>query len=78
MSSEPKKIRVANIAIEMPELLESERTPTVEALLGVIGQLVMMAQCQAIEIQQLKDEIAILKGQKPRPKMTAKTHAILS
>jgi hypothetical protein len=45
-----------------PEIRPEERTPLVERLLEIIQQ-------QAEQIQQLRDEIAILKGLKPRPKI---------
>lgn len=46
----------------LPEIAPEERTPLVVALLEMIAQ-------QQELIQQLRDEIAILKGQKPRPKI---------
>ena len=55
--------------IELPPISDAERTPLVEALLAIID-----AQQQRIHqleetVQQLRDEIAVLKGQKPRPKI---------
>src|SRR5436305_13341266 len=52
---------------ELPPIPAAERTPLVEALLAIID-----AQQQRIHqleetVQQLRDEIAVLKGQKPRP-----------
>ncbi len=56
--------------MELPEIRPEERTPLVESLLAVIRQLLDRVQ-QLEEInQQLRDEIAILKGQKPRPKIS--------
>jgi Transposase IS66 family len=46
----------------LPEIPAEERTPTVLALLDVLKQ-------QQELIQQLRDEIAILKGLKPRPQI---------
>jgi hypothetical protein len=46
----------------LPEIAPEERTPLVDRLLEIIQQ-------QAEEIQQLRDEIAILKGLNPRPKI---------
>ena len=46
----------------LPAIAAEERTPLVVALLEIIAQ-------QQEMIQQLRDEIAILKGQKPRPKI---------
>ncbi len=55
--------------VELPPIPDPERTPLVEALLAVID-----AQRQRIhELEEavglLKDEIALLKGQSPRPKI---------
>jgi len=49
-----------NIEKLLPKILEGEKSPIVCQLLGIIQQ-------QAEEIQCLKDEIARLKGQKPKP-----------
>jgi len=46
----------------LPDIAPEERTPLVVALLEIIRQ-------QGEVIQQLRDEIAILKGQKPRPRI---------
>jgi hypothetical protein len=53
--------------LKLPEIRPEERTPLVEALLGIIR--VQQDRIQQLEetVQQLRDEIAILKGQKPRP-----------
>jgi Transposase IS66 family len=59
--------------IELPEIRAEERTPLVEALLGIIGQLldriVELERCN----QELRDEVAFLKGQKPRPQIKPST-----
>jgi hypothetical protein len=47
---------------KIPDIPEEERTPLVVALLEII-------QLQQEEIQALKDEIARLKGHKPKPKI---------
>jgi hypothetical protein len=53
--------------IELPEIRPEERTPLVEGLLGIIRQLLdRMGQLEET-VLQLRDELAILKGQKPRP-----------
>jgi len=53
--------------MELPDIKPEDRTPTVEALLGII-RLVLDRVSQLEETnRQLRDEIAILKGQKPRP-----------
>ena len=51
-----------NISGLIKNISESDKTPVVIALLEIIQQ-------QAEEIQHLKDEIARLKGQKPKPKI---------
>lgn len=45
-----------------------ERSPLVDTLLGLIEELVQENATQAETIQQLRDEIAILKGEKGKPK----------
>jgi Transposase IS66 family len=58
-----------SMRIEIPEIPVAERTPLVEALLVIID-LQQQRLCQVEEtVQQLRDEIAILKGQKPRPQI---------
>jgi len=53
--------------IELPEVGPEERTPLVEALLAINRQLAdRVAELEQTH-QQLRDEIARLKGQKPRP-----------
>lgn len=53
---------------DIPDIPEHEQTPVVKALLGIIEELAVTVQRQQEEIQQLKDEVAILKGEKKRPK----------
>lgn len=48
--------------LKVPEVPDDERTPLVTALLEIIQILLE-------QNQELKDEIAILKGQKPRPRI---------
>ncbi len=48
--------------LKIPKIPEQERTPLVCALLEII-------QFQQEQIQELRDEIARLKGQKPKPKI---------
>jgi hypothetical protein len=56
--------------IELPEIRPEERTPVVEALLEIIRQLAdRVAELEAAN-QELRDENAKLKGQKPRPKIS--------
>jgi hypothetical protein len=53
----------------LPEIPPEQRTPLVEALLTFIcAQQDRIAKLEE-SVQQLRDEIAILKGQKPRPKI---------
>lgn len=50
------------MSVPVPVIPESEQTPLVQRLLEIIQQ-------QAEILQQLRDEIAILKGLKPKPKI---------
>jgi len=53
----------------LPDIPAEQRTPLVEALLAVIrAQQDRIRQFEET-VQQLRDEIAILKGQKPRPQI---------
>ena len=53
--------------LDVPDIPAEERTPLVEALLALIH--VQQDRIQQLEatVQQLRDEVALLKGQKPRP-----------
>jgi hypothetical protein len=53
--------------LEPPDIPAEERTPLVESLLAILR--VQQDRIQQLEatVQQLRDEIALLKGQKPRP-----------
>jgi hypothetical protein len=53
--------------IELPPISVAERTPLVESLLAVIDLQQQRIQQLEETVQQLRDEIALLKGQKPRP-----------
>lgn len=53
--------------LELPETGPEERTPLVEALLAMIRQLLDRVQQLEGTVQELRDENAVLKGQKPRP-----------
>lgn len=55
--------------MELPEIPAHERTPVVEALLGIIRQLLDRVAQLEVTNQQLRAEIATLKGQKPRPEI---------
>ncbi len=56
--------------IALPEIRPEERTPLVEALLGIIRQLADRVSELEETQRELRDEIAVLKGQKPRPKIS--------
>jgi hypothetical protein len=55
--------------IELPPIPDAERTPLVEALLTLID--IQQQHIQQLEetVGKLRDEIALLKGEKPRPKI---------
>lgn len=53
--------------IHLPEIPDAERTPLVEELMVLIEALAQENQRQAETIQQLRDEIAVLKGEKGKP-----------
>lgn len=53
--------------IQMPTIAEPEKTPLVLQLVDIIEQQAVVIQQQAEENQLLKDEIARLKGEKPKP-----------
>jgi Transposase IS66 family len=54
---------------QLPPIPDAERTPLVEALLAIIDAQQQRLQQLEETVQQLRDEIAILQGQKPRPKI---------
>jgi hypothetical protein len=51
----------------LPEIRPEERTPLVEGLLALARGLLDRVQELEETVQKLRDEIAVLKGQKPRP-----------
>jgi hypothetical protein len=53
--------------IHLPEIPDAERTALVERLVVLIEALAQENQRQAETIQQLRDEIAVLKGEKGKP-----------
>lgn len=55
--------------LNLPPIPDAERTPLVETLLGIIDLLQQRVHTLEETVQQLRDEIATLKGQSPRPKI---------
>ena len=53
---------------EIPFISVEEATPLVKTLVGIIDLLREENQCLASNLQELRDEIAILKGEKAKPK----------
>jgi hypothetical protein len=54
----------------LPDIPEAEQTPLIKGLLAMLEQLIEHSQKQQEEIEVMKDEIRILKGEKKRPKFT--------
>jgi Transposase IS66 family len=52
---------------DLPPIPDAERTPLVDALLGIIDAGQQRNRFLEEEVQKLRNEVAILKGQKPRP-----------
>jgi len=55
--------------IEIPKISSEDKSPVVSQLLGIIEQQSALLQRLIEEIQLLRDEIARLKNQKPKPKI---------
>jgi hypothetical protein len=55
--------------IELPPIPDAERTPLVEALVVIIDAQQQHIQQLEETVGKLRDEIAILKGEQPRPKI---------
>ena len=60
---------MANGLPPLPDIPAEQRTPLVEALLAVICAQQDRIRVLEETVQKLRDEIAILKGQKPRPQI---------
>jgi hypothetical protein len=58
---------VSDMKIELPPISEAERTPLVLALLATVDLQQQRIQVLDDTGLQLRNEIAMLKGQKPRP-----------
>lgn len=56
--------------LDLPPIPAAERTPLVDALLAIIDAVQQRNQFLEEEVLKLRDEIATLKGQKPRPTIT--------
>ena len=56
-------------SFKLPDINESDRTPIVCLLLDIIAKQAEQLQIAKEQIQALRDEIAVLKGQKPKPKI---------
>lgn len=54
---------------ELPDIPSDERTPAVESLLGFIRPLLDRLKQLEATVQELRDEIAVLKGLKPKPQI---------
>jgi hypothetical protein len=60
---------MGSMKVELPDIRPEERTPLLETLLGILRQVLdRVGELEAAN-QQLRDEIAVLKGQKPRPQL---------
>jgi Transposase IS66 family len=59
--------------IDLPAISDAERTPLVVALLAIIDAQQQRLQVLEETVRQLRDEIAILKGQQPRPTIAPST-----
>ena len=59
--------------IELPPIPDEQRTPLVTQLLAIIDQLVQRVRELEEAYQQARDENAVLKGQKPKPKIAPST-----
>jgi hypothetical protein len=57
--------------IRVPAIPEAEQTPLVRGLVGIIEERAGQLRQQEEWIGQLKDEIAVLKGEKKRPRFKA-------
>jgi hypothetical protein len=55
------------INFQIPNIPDEEKTPVILQLVEIIEQISVVNLQQAEEIQLLKDEIARLKGLKPKP-----------
>lgn len=61
---------MGSMKVPLPDLPPEQRTPAAEALLDLVRQLLDRVHELEETNQQLRDEIAVLKGQKPRPQIS--------
>lgn len=57
--------------VRVPAIPEAEQTPLVRSLVGIIEEQAEQLRQQEEVIGQLKDAIAVLKGEKKRPRFKA-------
>src|SRR5438270_578334 len=55
--------------VELPDIRPEEQTPLVQTLLGLLRQVLDRVGELETANQELRDELAVLKGQKPRPQL---------
>jgi hypothetical protein len=60
---------MGSMKVTLPDIPPEQRTPVVETLLDLVRQVLDHAHALEETNQQLRDEIALLKGQKPRPQL---------
>lgn len=58
-----------SMKVTLPDILPEQRTPLVDALLDILRQVLDRVQALEQANQQLRDDNALLKGQKPRPQL---------
>ena len=61
------------VKIKIPKIPEEEKIPIISQLVEIIEQQSVAIQLLEEENQQLKDEVARLKGQKPKPTIRPST-----
>ena len=64
---------VSGMRIDLPALADAERTPLVVALLAILDRQPQRLQALAETVLQLRNDIALLTGQKPRPTIAPST-----
>ena len=62
---------IHSMKFELPQIPTTEQTPVVQGLLVLVEKLIEYTQMQQEEIDVLKDDIKVLKGEKKRPKFKA-------